>query len=441
MNRQIDIAAEGPRAAGVRIPDFDRYMPLSIEEAAARLAAYPAVAARLGGGPDAWSVREVGDGNLNFVYIVEGPEGSVCAKQALPYVRLVGESWPLPLDRAIYEHAALTRQAADAGPGIVPDMLEFDPDQALIVMENLAGHVIWRGALIERQRHESAAPLIGRFCAETLFRSSDLSLAPDVKKREVASFAGNAALCRISEDLIFTDPYHDHEMNPDNPAIAPAIAEMRADADWRIAIQDWKWAFMTRGEALLHGDLHSGSIMVSPPGREERIRVIDPEFAFYGPMGFDLGAVLANLWLNAAAQPGWGAGWEAQQGWVLDQGGRFWRAFADRFGALWRAERRGEAMVDRVLGDASDAALSAMLARVEADALGFAGAKMARRIVGLAGVADLRTITEPRARAACESRALGMAGRLVKEARSIATVTQATELARDLLRPEDGETA
>ncbi len=39
--------------------------------------------------------REVGDGNINFVYILEGPTGGLCVKQALPYVRIVGESWPL----------------------------------------------------------------------------------------------------------------------------------------------------------------------------------------------------------------------------------------------------------------------------------------------------------------------------------------------------------
>ena len=42
-------------------------------------------------------------------------------------------------------------------------------------------------------------------------------------------------------------------------------------------------------EALIHGDLHTGSIMVT----ESETRVIDPEFAFYGPMGFDVGAVSA----------------------------------------------------------------------------------------------------------------------------------------------------
>ena len=59
-----------------------------------------------------WTMREVGDGNLNLVFIVKGPTGGVCVKQALPYVRLVGKSWPLPIDRAHFEHEALKAEAA-----------------------------------------------------------------------------------------------------------------------------------------------------------------------------------------------------------------------------------------------------------------------------------------------------------------------------------------
>lgn len=40
-------------------------------------------------------IIEVGDGNLNLVYLVHGPKGTVVVKQALPYVRCVGESWPV----------------------------------------------------------------------------------------------------------------------------------------------------------------------------------------------------------------------------------------------------------------------------------------------------------------------------------------------------------
>src|SRR5262249_27581224 len=101
----------------------------------------PDVRAQLGGTPDAWSVEEVGDGNLNLVFIVKGPAGAVVVKQALPYVRLVGDSWPLPLERSYYEHMALSEQAKHA-PSLVPKIHHFDRDLALIVMEYLTPHII-----------------------------------------------------------------------------------------------------------------------------------------------------------------------------------------------------------------------------------------------------------------------------------------------------------
>ena len=58
-----------------------------------------------------------------------------------------------------------------------------------------------------------------------------------------------------------------------------------------------KKKFVTSTEALIHGDLHSGSVMV----KEGSTFVIDPEFAFYGPMGFDLGALLSNFLLLGIA--------------------------------------------------------------------------------------------------------------------------------------------
>src|SRR5262252_3565956 len=111
------------------------------------LAGLPAVAARLGGAPTSWSISEVGDGNLNLVFIVKGTAGGIAAKQALPYVRLVGESWPLPLSRAHYEYLALTHQARLA-PGLVPAVLHHDDTLALTAMELLTPHIIMRKGLV-----------------------------------------------------------------------------------------------------------------------------------------------------------------------------------------------------------------------------------------------------------------------------------------------------
>src|SRR5258705_8682541 len=115
-------------------PPQDEYRILHEADLRDYLAGLAAVAARLGGAPDSWSISEVGDGNLNLVFIVKGANGGVAVKQALPYVRLVGESWPLPLSRSHYEYLALTHQARLA-PGLVPAVLHHNEGAALVVLE------------------------------------------------------------------------------------------------------------------------------------------------------------------------------------------------------------------------------------------------------------------------------------------------------------------
>ena len=58
----------------------------------------------------------------------------------------------------------------------------------------------------------------------------------------------------------------------------------------KLEVAKLKEGFLTHAQALIHGDLHTGSIMVT----EEDTKVIDPEFAFYGPIGFDIGAVIGK---------------------------------------------------------------------------------------------------------------------------------------------------
>ena len=95
------------------------YEPLTPESLASRLGGLEALTNCLGDFADQWQVEEIGDGNLNLVFLVRGAKGAAIVKQALPYIRLVGDSWPLPLNRAFFEYHALIRQA-DATPDLFP---------------------------------------------------------------------------------------------------------------------------------------------------------------------------------------------------------------------------------------------------------------------------------------------------------------------------------
>ncbi len=85
-----------------------------------------------------------------------------------------------------------------------------------------------------------------------------------------------------------------------SPELDDVAARIRADGPLKIAAARRGHQFLASSQALIHGDLHTGSVMVT----ESDTRVIDPEFAVYGPIGFDLGAFLANLLMSYYSQPG-----------------------------------------------------------------------------------------------------------------------------------------
>ncbi|QPF88185.1 S-methyl-5-thioribose kinase [Bradyrhizobium genosp. L] len=400
------------------------------------LAAQPAIAARLGGAPADWSISEVGDGNLNLVFIVKGISGGLAVKQALPYVRLVGESWPLPLSRAHYEHMALVHQAHLA-PKLVPAVLHHDSPLALTAMELLEPHIIMRKGLIAATHYPRFVEDISTFLAQTLFFSSDLARTAAEKKEGIAAFAGNHALCKITEDLIFTDPYRIAEQNRwTAPWLDQTAAAFRDDLDLHVAISRLKLKFMASPEALLHGDLHTGSIMVTAT----ETKVIDPEFAFYGPMGFDIGAVIGNLlmaYLASAGHEGTAGERASFEAWLLEITEGVWIEFSRKFLALWRSEAKGDGYPASLFpGEAGAARLEAerqaYMARLFQDTVGFAAAKTIRRILGLAHNIDFEWIADEKQRAICEARSLKLARDMMLETPSFATIGAVTKAAREV---------
>ena len=412
------------------------YAPLSEGTIRPFLLELPHLAARLGGPADAWSIREVGDGNLNLVFIVKGPDDGLVIKQALPYLRLIGEGWPLPLERAFFEHEALLIQA-NLAPRSVPTVYHFDRELAAVVMELLEPHIILRKGLIQGIVYPKLALHMARFAASTLFGTSDLACPAAVKRERQALFSRNLELCKITEDLVFTDPYRIAPMNRcTSPQLDGIAARFRSDGALKVAVQELKWIFLSRGEALIHGDLHTGSVMVT--GQDTRI--IDPEFACIGPIGFDLGAFMANLLLAYFSQPGHASPADDRRAygeWILQELEAFWNGFEANFLALWRQGGAGDAFAGGLFDDPAargelEGFRKLFLARVFNDSLGFAGAKMARRILGLAHVEDLESITDLELRAQCEIKALQLARVLMVERAGVSSVAELSTLARQI---------
>lgn len=415
--------------------DTKPFVALCPETLPQRLGGLAALIEKLGEDQGSWRVKEVGDGNLNLVFIVEGERGKVIVKQALPYVRLVGESWPLPLKRSYFEYHALMRQS-DRDPGMVPEIFHFDVDQAIIVMEFLSPHIILRRALIEGQRLPRIGRDLGLFAARTLFRGSDLAMTARERKQDLALFSDNVELCDITENLVFSDPYFEASLNRHtSPQLDGIVAELRADRDLKVEAQKLKHLFATKAETLLHGDLHTGSVMVTM----DETRVIDPEFAFYGPIAFDVGMMIANFWMSYFSQAGHeqNGNREAMRDYLLNVIETIWATFCEEFSDLWRSERNGILYQRSLFEDRGDLlgaeqALDHVLHEIWTDMLGFAGVEIHRRILGLAHNADFETIADLDLRARCERKALKLGRHLAVNRRHIHSLAEINSLAKRL---------
>ena len=408
----------------------EKYEPLTIETLADRLGSVDAICKIVGDDTSKWNIDEVGDGNLNLVYTVSSDSGNIIIKQALPYVRLVGDSWPLPLSRSFYEHEVLVRQAK-RDPGSVPVIYYFDKEQAIIAMEMLLPHIILRKKLIAGEYINGLAQRLGEFCARNAFRGSDLSLQTADKKSDTAMFQGNLALMAITESLVFTEPYFEAEMNHHTEGLDPVVKTLRSDVKMKSEAQKMLMKFTSNTETLCHGDLHSGSVMCT----DNETKVIDPEFGFYGPMGFDIGMLISNYLLAYFSQPGHRDSEKLleYQNWILKVIEETFETFRQEFKKLWNSERTGILFPSSMFedqGDSSDFALNEMLKHIWQDAVAVCGIEMHRRVLSLAHNADFAEISDTKKRSQLEARNLMMGRELILNNKSIKHASELTSLAK-----------
>ena len=352
----------------------DNYVPLNVDSVRDFARPY------LDGDPT--GAMEIGDGNLNLIFRVTSANSSVIVKQALPYLRVAGESWPLTRHRTRIEADAM-----EVHGRLVPDVLartiHFDGAMSALVLEDLAEHVSWREALIAGEETEGVAEMVGRYSAAVMLGTSDLVLPSRERKALRRKFV-YSELCLLTEDLIFTAPYADADSNRYEEEIADLARALQHDRPLRTAAAEIRFDFKTREEALIHGDLHTGSVMTRPGST----RIIDLEFAFFGPFGFDPGVLLANLALSRLAHdesrdPTFCA--------VIDRYAlAYWGALVEEIQRLW---------------DPMEPWYAHFLSNLVRDAGRFAGMEMIRRIVGIAHAKDIDSLTQP-ARTAAQSRAI-----------------------------------
>ena len=214
---------------------------------------------------DILSAERAGEGNMNYTLRVRTNCRTIILKQARPWV----EKYPhiaAPSERAIvegrfYQLAATVPVVAEA----MPQLLGLDEDARLLCLEDLGAASdftsLYSGGSLGPGEMEM---LLGWLAAlHQAFRAYQ-------HKSEFA----NRDMRALNHQHIFVIPF---------------VPE--TDSKFQREVTRLGEIYLADGDCLLHGDFFPGSWLQTCSG----VKIIDPEFCFFGPPEFDLGVLLAHL--------------------------------------------------------------------------------------------------------------------------------------------------
>lgn len=334
--------------------------------------------------------KEIGDGNINYIFRVEDKATgySIIIKHADTTTR--NNNTKVDSIHNCIE-AEMLKQEYSLVPGLVPEVYYYDPVMCCIVMEDCRAYQNMRHELCKHKIFLGFAEQISHFLAVTLMGTSDLVI-PIVEKRRLQERYTNVDLDHVTERLVYTEPYLNIEGKNtiSDPNIEFFGKELYGDTSLHLEVAKLYDSFKSNNQCLIHGDLHTGSIMI----KQGAIKVIDPEFATYAPAGYDVGNVVANLifaWVNGKVTMEEGEEREKYLQWLEDS----IQTVVDRFriesieylqqyatDPLAKTPGFFEWFVDGILKDAA----------------GVCGLELNRRTVGIAKVEDITSITNQQQR-------------------------------------------
>ncbi|WP_333652861.1 S-methyl-5-thioribose kinase [Lacrimispora sp.] len=355
--------------------------------------------------------KEIGDGNLNYVFRVKDPASgkSIIVKQAGEALRISAEM-RVSTDRGRIEAKILGIQDSYA-PGLVPKVYLYDGTMCAMVMEDMTGHTMMRTALLKHEIYPKFADHVTTFMANSLLRTTDIVMGHKEKKELVKSFI-NPDLCEITEDLVYSEPFIDynHRNNVFPPNAEFVKKELYGDEALHLEAAKLKFEFMNNAQSLIHGDLHTGSVFIN----KEHTYIFDPEFAFFGPMGYDVGNIIANMffaWCNGDATIEDEKEKEEFCGWCLTTISDIVDLFIEKYNQVFD-EYVTETMA-KVPGFKEW-----YLEGILSDTAGVAGLESIRRTVGMANVIDITRIPDEEKRARAEKIIITLAKNYILNRRS-----------------------
>ncbi len=236
-------------------------------------------------------VERAGDGNMNLTLRVSLGDRSVIVKQGRPWVekyRHIAAPWERTLVEAAFYRAAGDRVEVASR---MPRLIDIDERNHVLVLEDLGTGGDYTTLYADRAiRDGDLNDLLAWLAALRHVR-------PREDNREALA---NRAMRRLNHEHIFSLPLRERnglDLDRITPGLARAAGDLKRDREYLRRVTKLGEAYLSDGDALVHGDYFPGSWIRTPAG----VRIIDPEFCFLGVREFDYGVMLGHCALARTA--------------------------------------------------------------------------------------------------------------------------------------------
>jgi 5-methylthioribose kinase len=239
------------------------------------------------------SLTKPGEGNMNYVLRITTNLRTFIIKQSRAYV----EKYPqiaAPATRVIVEATFYKKIAAHADIQTkMPALLGLNSENNILILEDLGAATDY-AYLYALENQLSKAEIQDLIAYLNALHSS-------FEKPKIDEELANIDLRLLNFEHIFNYPFlEDNGFNLDTVQAGLqdlAMVYKKNDA-LKAEIKKLGQLYMANGKYLLHGDYYPASWLKTTKGTQ----IIDPEFCYFGQREFDLGVLLAHLYLTQQPQ-------------------------------------------------------------------------------------------------------------------------------------------
>lgn len=233
------------------------------------------------------SCDEAGEGNMNLTLRLRTDQRTMILKQARPWVEKYAHI-EAPWERILFEQRFYERVASlPAVAAAMPRLMATDPDAHVIMMEDVGegGDFtdLYSGRRITEEELRELAVYL-----RALHDGTRSAHDPDLANREMR------ALNHEHQFVLPLDPDNLVDLEIHELWLRDEAAKLRDDGAFCAVVQTTGERYLKDGPCLVHGEFFPGSWLRA----EDGIKVIDPEFCFYGDAEVDLGVCLAHLCMS-----------------------------------------------------------------------------------------------------------------------------------------------